>query len=148
MARDSPLRRLPNRVVFREFGSAEESPMFRRTDAGRSTLIVFWSAVMGLAGCAALDKRDARPANPSPVNVAPRPQPSGVMPVSHVEEQPPGAPRPATPGVTADADPLARLLRDAEQACAEYSCYICRLRRRENGVTGKEKPEEIIAFKC
>jgi hypothetical protein len=70
------------------------------------------------------------------------------MPVSHVEDQPPTVPRPAAPTVTTDADPLARLLRDAEQVCAEYSCYICRLRRRENGVTGKEKPEEIIAFKC
>jgi hypothetical protein len=53
---------------------------------------------------------------------------------------PPGA-------ATTELDSLARLVRDAEQACAQYSCYICRLRRREQ-VNGKQKPEEVIIFKC
>src|SRR5207244_12208484 len=53
----------------------------------------------------------------------------------------------ASTATSSEPDPISRLLRDAEQSCAQYSSYICRLRRREV-IQGRQKPEEVILFQC
>jgi hypothetical protein len=112
--------------------------MKHRTEAGGWIVVTLVLA----GGCTTFSKRDARPASePSPAATPPAKNAPDVKPVGYTELNPPGAPTPT------ESDPLARLLRDAEQACAQYSCYICRLKRREQ-VAGKQKPEEIIIFKC
>jgi hypothetical protein len=112
--------------------------MVHRTEAGGWIVVT----LVLVSGCTALSKREVRPpSEPSPVATPPAKLAADVQPVSHTESNPPGVP------TTTEPDPLARLLRDAEQACSQYSCYICRLRRREQ-IAGKQKPEEVILFKC
>jgi hypothetical protein len=65
-----------------------------------------------------------------------------------VAQRVPDPPAPFSPGSPSnDSEALQRLLREAEQSCAQQSSYICRLRRREPGA-GKPKAEEIMIFKC
>ena len=106
-----------------------------RMDAGR-WMIVGLLMTVGLAGCATSPKRDGPPA---PVQRA-----VAADAVQQAQFTQPPAPTP-TPNPN-DADPLSRILRDAENACAQNESYICRLRRREHQ-PGKQKPEEVMLFK-
>jgi hypothetical protein len=92
---------------------------------------------VGCLGCATLGRSSggSNVARGAMGSELPPPVPATTQP------PPPSAPRGAN-----DRDALERLVREAEQACAQSTCYICRLKRRE-AINGKSKPEEVLVFK-
>lgn len=115
--------------------------MLRRKDVGE-LMVIGWFATVGVVGCATSPKREAPPAEASSRSVRRGAAADVIQPVQFT----PAQPTTTTPNPN-DADPLSRLLRDAEQSCAQNDSYICRLRRREHQ-PGKPKPEEVLIFKC